>query len=48
MVVYLAPCYQHYFESAQTAILGLHNIVERPVVENGEVVVRPIMYITVL
>lgn len=29
----------------QTGILGMHNIVERPVVENGEVVVRPIMYI---
>ena len=29
----------------QSAILGMHNIVERPVVKNGEVVVRPIMYI---
>jgi 2-oxoglutarate dehydrogenase E2 component (dihydrolipoamide succinyltransferase) len=29
----------------QSAILGLHNIVERPVVKNGEVVVRPIMYL---
>ena len=29
----------------QSAILGMHNIVERPVVENGEVVVRPIMYL---
>lgn len=29
----------------QTAILGMHNIVERPVVENGEIVIRPIMYI---
>ena len=29
----------------QSAILGMHNIVERPVVENGEVVVRPIMYV---
>lgn len=29
----------------QTGILGMHNIVERPVVENGEVVVRPIMYV---
>ena len=29
----------------QSAILGMHNIVERPVVENGQVVVRPIMYV---
>ena len=29
----------------QSAILGMHNIVERPVVEHGEVVVRPIMYV---
>ncbi|MCF6765982.1 2-oxoglutarate dehydrogenase complex dihydrolipoyllysine-residue succinyltransferase [Thiotrichales bacterium 19S3-7] len=29
----------------QSAILGMHNIVERPVVSNGEVVVRPIMYL---
>lgn len=29
----------------QTAILGMHKIVERPVVENGEIVVRPIMMV---
>lgn len=29
----------------QSGILGMHNIVERPVVENGEIVVRPIMYV---
>ena len=29
----------------QAAILGMHNIVERAVVENGQVVVRPIMYV---
>jgi 2-oxoglutarate dehydrogenase E2 component (dihydrolipoamide succinyltransferase) len=29
----------------QSAILGMHNIVERAVVENGEVVVRPMMYL---
>ncbi len=29
----------------QSAILGMHNIVERPVVEDGQVVVRPIMYL---
>ena len=29
----------------QSAILGMHNIVERPIAVNGEVVIRPIMYI---
>jgi 2-oxoglutarate dehydrogenase E2 component (dihydrolipoamide succinyltransferase) len=29
----------------QSAILGMHNIVERPVAENGEVVIRPVMYL---
>ncbi|TNF08270.1 MAG: dihydrolipoamide succinyltransferase, partial [Gammaproteobacteria bacterium] len=29
----------------QTAILGMHKIQERPVVENGQVVVRPMMYL---
>lgn len=29
----------------QSGILGMHNIVERPVVENGNIVVRPMMYV---
>ena len=29
----------------QSAILGMHNIVERPVAIKGEVVIRPIMYL---
>ena len=29
----------------QSAILGMHNIVERAVVLNGEIVIRPIMYV---
>ena len=29
----------------QSAILGMHNIVERPIAVNGAVVIRPIMYI---
>lgn len=29
----------------QVAILGMHNIVERPVVVNGEIVIRPMMYL---
>ena len=29
----------------QSAILGMHNIQDRPVAENGEVVIRPMMYL---
>jgi 2-oxoglutarate dehydrogenase E2 component (dihydrolipoamide succinyltransferase) len=29
----------------QTAILGMHKIQERPVVENGQIVIRPMMYL---
>jgi 2-oxoglutarate dehydrogenase E2 component (dihydrolipoamide succinyltransferase) len=29
----------------QSAILGMHNIIERPVAINGQVVIRPIMYV---
>jgi 2-oxoglutarate dehydrogenase E2 component (dihydrolipoamide succinyltransferase) len=29
----------------QSAILGMHNIVERPVALNGQVVIRPMMYV---
>jgi len=29
----------------QSAILGMHNIVERPVVVDGQIVIRPIMYV---
>jgi 2-oxoglutarate dehydrogenase E2 component (dihydrolipoamide succinyltransferase) len=29
----------------QTAILGMHNIVDRPVVRDGQIVVRPVMYL---
>jgi 2-oxoglutarate dehydrogenase E2 component (dihydrolipoamide succinyltransferase) len=29
----------------QSGILGMHNIVERPIAVNGEVVIRPIMYV---
>jgi len=29
----------------QTGILGMHNIVDRPVVRDGQVVIRPVMYL---
>jgi len=29
----------------QSAILGMHNIIERPIAEKGEVVIRPMMYV---
>jgi 2-oxoglutarate dehydrogenase E2 component (dihydrolipoamide succinyltransferase) len=31
----------------QSAILGMHNIVERPVVINGQIEIRPIMYVAI-
>ncbi|MEP7264827.1 MAG: 2-oxoglutarate dehydrogenase complex dihydrolipoyllysine-residue succinyltransferase [Bacteroidota bacterium] len=31
----------------QSAILGMHNIVERPMAVNGQVVIRPMMYVAV-
>lgn len=31
--------------SPQSAILGMHNIIERPVAVNGQVVIRPMMYV---
>ena len=29
----------------QSGILGIHTITERPVAENGQVVIRPMMYL---
>ncbi len=29
----------------QSGVLGMHNIVERPIVENGEIQIKPIMYL---
>ena len=29
----------------QSAVLGMHNIIQRPVVEDGEVKIKPIMYL---
>jgi 2-oxoglutarate dehydrogenase E2 component (dihydrolipoamide succinyltransferase) len=31
--------------SPQSAILGMHNIIERPIALNGQVVIRPMMYV---
>jgi 2-oxoglutarate dehydrogenase E2 component (dihydrolipoamide succinyltransferase) len=31
----------------QSAILGMHNIIERPVVVDGDIVARPMMYLAV-
>ena len=31
----------------QSAILGMHGITQRPVVVNGEIVIRPMMYLAV-
>ncbi len=29
----------------QSGVLGMHNIVERPIVVNGEIKIRPVMYL---
>ena len=29
----------------QTGVLGMHNIVERPIAKEDEIVIRPIMYL---
>ena len=29
----------------QSGVLGMHNIIERPVVKNGDIVIRPMMYL---
>ena len=29
----------------QSAILGMHNIIERPIVVNGQIEIRPVMYL---
>ena len=29
----------------QSGVLGMHNIIERPVVINGEISIRPMMYL---
>ena len=34
-----------YFEPPQSGILGMHKIQDRPVAVNGEVVIRPMMYL---
>ncbi len=29
----------------QSGVLGMHNIIERPIVKNGEIIIRPMMYL---
>ena len=41
----MAQCYQLYFEPTSIWVLGMHNIVERPVNVNGEIKIKPIMYL---
>ena len=45
MVVFMALCYLLYLNPPQSGILGLHNIVKRPVVVENEIVIRPVMYV---
>ena len=41
----LDQCFQPQFNPPQSAILGMHNIVERPIAVNGNVEIHPIMYL---
>ena len=38
-------CIRDSLNAPQTAILGMHKIEDRPVVVDGEIVVRPMMYL---
>ena len=29
----------------QSGVLGMHNIIERPIVKNSEIIIRPMMYL---
>ena len=42
---YLVLCYRHHLNPPQSGILGMHNIIERPVAVDGKVVIRPMMYL---
>ena len=44
MEEFMVPCYLLNFKSTQSAVLGMHNIIERPVVVKGNIEVRPVMY----
>ena len=46
MEVYLGQCYPTpIINPPQSGILGMHNIIKRPVVIDDKVVVRPMMYL---
>jgi 2-oxoglutarate dehydrogenase E2 component (dihydrolipoamide succinyltransferase) len=36
---------KQYLDEMQSAILGMHSIVQRPVVVNGDILARPMMYL---
>ena len=35
----------HILNPPQSAVLGMHNIVERPIVVDGDIMIRPVMYL---
>ena len=46
MVEFMDQCYQHqYLNLPQSGVLGMHNIVDRPIVVDGEIKIRPVMYL---
>ena len=43
--IWLFDEYTHHQHSNQSAILGMHKIQERPMAINGQVVIKPMMYL---
>jgi 2-oxoglutarate dehydrogenase E2 component (dihydrolipoamide succinyltransferase) len=45
MVVFLEVCCLPHINPPQSAILGMHNIIERPIAVSGKVEIHPMMYV---
>ena len=44
-VIYVSKLSTPILNPPQTGILGMHNIVERPVAKDNNIIIRPIMYL---
>ena len=44
-VEFMVQCFTPILNPPQSAVLGMHNIIQRPVVVDGNVEVRPVMYL---
>ena len=41
----MALCFQLNIKLPQSGVLGMHNIVDRPIAVDGEIKIRPIVYL---